>query len=182
MTIKDIVKLCAVYLNKEDLLKDEQFLSNQALRETNVLTVCANVVISELACSYLPLIKSEKVTANGKRVYYSSLNERALEILSVKDEQGEDLSFTVLNEYVTVPQSQVVVEYRYLPSNYGLCDEIGYAEEKVPLRLIAYGTIAEYLLTERAFEESLTWRNRYNDMLSIMVLPKNSKIRPRSFV
>jgi hypothetical protein len=182
MTVKDIVRLSAIYLNMENVVKYlDGGEDNDALGAVNTLTVCANIVVNELACTYIPMIKTEPVTPKKGRVYFSELTETPLEIISVKDGDNE-LSFSFDPEYIVVSSSAKTVSYKYLPPNYGLTDNTGYKETQVPVRVLAYGTVAEYCLTIGAFSESVMWRNRFNEAISALCLPKSVSTHARSFV
>ena len=64
MTVKDIVRLSAIYLNMENVVKYlDGGEDNDALNGVNTLTVCANIVLNELACTYIPMIKTEPKSA-----------------------------------------------------------------------------------------------------------------------
>lgn len=183
MTVKDIVRLSAIYLNMENVIKYlEDGDNNDALGAVNTLTVCANLVINELACSYIPMLKTERVKPENGKVYFSALSETPLEIVGVLDDNGNELSYTFDPEYVVVPTDAKTILYKYFPPNYGLTDKVGYRETEVPVRLLAYGAVAEYCLTIGAFSESVTWRNRFTDSVSATCLPKGVKTKTRSFV
>ena len=182
MTVQDVVKLSATYLDKEDVLNYLEKEQEGSPAEVNTLTVCANVVINELACSYLPMIKTEKLIAEDNKLYFTALSETPLKIISVTDYNGNAVRYDFHAEYLSVDSKKVVIEYKYIPSNLGLTDRIDYDEREVPLRLLAFGTISEYALIERDFDKSLAWRNRYNDLLSQILSPKNIKTKARKFI
>ena len=181
MTVKEIVRLVATLLGKENV---EKFLDGEsgnfgdAERETDVICRCINMVINELACCYLPMVKKEKVTSLDGKIFFPTLSEQAVEIISVKNPYNEEIAYKIYPERLEVGESECVLEYRYLPANYDLEDTIGY-EDKVPQRLIAYGTAAEVCLTERAFDESVMWRKRFTDTLTELVKPKNVILQKR---
>ncbi len=183
MTVKEIVRLSAIYLNKENVVRYiDDGVDNDALSAVNTLTVCANIIINEIATSFVPMTTREQVEIKNGRVYFSDLSQTPLEIIGVYDNSGDKLSFKSDGESIKIAATATCIEYKYLPPNYGLTDKIGFKDTDVSLRLMAYGTVAEYSLIERAFEESVTWRNRYVDALSAISLPQNKTVRARSFV
>ncbi len=183
MTVKEIVRLSAVYLNKENVVKYlDGGADNDALSTVNTLTICANVIINEIASSYINMVTREQVSVTRNKVEFSSLNNTPFEIVGVYDSLGDKLPFTIGVDCINVSSSARYVEYKYLPANYGLTDTIGFENHQVPLRLLAYGVVAEYLLCERAFDDSIVWRNRYNDTLAILVPPESKTIKSRAFV
>lgn len=183
MTVKDIIKKTAVFLGRERVLA---FLETGETTDTdvyaciNTLTRCANIVINELACTYISMKKKETVQTDNGRLYFSALSETVLKIESVKY-GTEETSYKICDEYIDTLFPTVTIEYSYIPSNYGIDDVTGYSERDIPSRVIAYGVAAEYCLTERAFDESVMWHKRYSDSISEALKPKNVKIKDRSF-
>ena len=187
MKLKDVVKLSAIYLGREGVVNylDSNGVgtySGDVISDVDTLTRCANMVVSELACSYIPLKSKEVVVSEDGKVSFTDLTETALKIIGVYDENGEEVPYEIFPEYIKTDKSTVKVEYEYLPSNYGLTDNLGYTERQVPSRILAYGVTAEFCLTERSFEESVLWRKRYTDAVSQLTTLKSGKIRQRRFV
>lgn len=186
MKLKDIIKLSAVYLGRENVVSYLE--SNTSTTDGNLLsaidtfTRCANLVIAELSTSYVPLLKKETLQAENGKIYFSSLTETALEIVKVTDENGKEVDFIYKPDRIETDLSALNIEYKYLPSNLGLNDIVGYTERQVPSRIIAYGIAAEFSLCERAFDESVLWHNRFTSSLSLLLSPKNVKIKERSFI
>ncbi len=183
MTVKDIIRLSAIYLNKENVVDYlDGGADNDALSAVNTLTVCANVVINELVTSYISMIIKERSPAVSGKINFSDLSQTPLEILGVYDANGNAVGFTVSSDVINTSLNARYVEYKYLPPNYGLTDTVGFNVAEAPLRLLAYGTVSEYLLTERAFEESVIWQNRFNDALAILFPPTSKTVKERRFV
>lgn len=184
MTVKDIIKLTAVLLGRENIVlynHDDKADSN-TLYQVDVLTRCTNLVVNELASTYVPMIKREQVNSNGGKVNFSELSENALKILKVYDVNGNELECKFHPEYLQANKSVGEILYRYIPSNYGYTDIMGYKETEVPARIIAYGVTAEYCLTERMFEDACAWHKKYMDGIAEICSPKNVTLKKRSFV
>ncbi len=187
MKIKDIIRTAAIYLGRERII---EYLENgentledaNLMSQINNLTRCANLVINELCCNYVPMVKSETVDCADGKIYFSELSETVLEIEKVTDTFGENVEYSFSPEFLTVSLPTVIVTYKFLPPTYGLTDEIGYSERDLGRRVIAYGVAAEFLLTEHDFNESVMWHDRFTDALSRVVKIKNSKIKGRSFI
>jgi hypothetical protein len=184
MLIKDIILVASSLINRQDVkvyLEEEKASDYSTLNTVNNLLCCANLVINELACTYIPMIKTEKIATVDGKIYYSSLSETPLEIKDVFDDYGNSLLYIVHHEYVDVGLNEVNVEYKYLPTNYAINEKIGYEERQVSARVLAYGVCSEFLLMEKAFDESIMWHERYMQELSFICTPKNAKIKGRSF-
>lgn len=183
MTVKEIIKLVALMQGRENVLEyldgQNALASEELLKIVNALTGLTNLVINELACTYIPMVKVERVSVDGGRIYYKDLKERPLKIVALYGVNGNSLEYTQNAEYITVSAAEVEVEYHYAPANYGLEEVIGYTEMNVPARVIAYGVLSELCISEGRFDEAVTWHKRYIDALSDICLPKNAVIRKR---
>ena len=184
MTVKDVVKATATFLGRENIIEylDGATADNLVLSQVNTLTRLTNLVIYELACSFIPMVKTENVESNDGKVWYSSLSETPCEILNAYDQLGKEISFTVKPEFLQTNYFIKSVEYKYLPSAYGLEDKIGYDERTVSPVVLAYGVTAEYLLTQKAFEQSVMWHERFTEGVNKICAPKNARIRERRFI
>ncbi|MBQ9514438.1 MAG: hypothetical protein IJR66_05650 [Clostridia bacterium] len=185
MTIKDIIKISATYLGKNNVLgylSENSGNYGDAVMQIDNLTRCANLVIGELSASYFPMIKTENKVAENGKVPFSAFSETVTGIENVYDANGDKISYKVKPLFIEVNCPSVAVEYRYLPSNYGLTDVIGYTEKEVSARLIAYGVCSEYSIIERNFDESIAWRNRFNEEIKKLIAPKNATAKKRSWV
>jgi hypothetical protein len=93
----------------------------------------------------------------------------------------KEVDYSVRTEYIETNVKKGVVCYQYVPGNYGLDDDIGYTEKDITPRILCFGVLGEFCLTERRFDESVMWRNRYVDEIASLVLPKNKSIKQRRF-
>ena len=186
MSIKEMIKHTATIIGREDVksyINNENFeLLEDTISLTENLVALSNLVIQELSATFIPMRKKEKVTAKNFRVRYDELSERAVEIKSVYDLDGNKISFTQTPEYFTVKYSQVFVEYECVPKNYTLDDEIGYAENDVALILLSYGLASEYYVSTGRFEQAVMWHERYVDGINSLRKTKNVSLKNRSFV
>ena len=185
MTIKDIIKTAAVFLNLTDVMEyldDETETPTAAvLEKTDVLTRLANLTVSELAASYAPMTFKEEVeTADGK-IVFSDLTYNITRILSVKNQFGQDAEFKIYPEYIKVFGGKYEIEYEYAPANYDLTDTVGF-NGKITAALLGYGVAAEYCVSHGRFEEAILWRKRYTFGVERVVLPKNAVMKGRCWL
>lgn len=185
MKLKDIAKHAALYLGLE---KAVGYIENGAYEEdgdalstVDLLTRCSNLVLNELAGVFIPMVKTEALEVDGDRAYYSAFSDAPRRIRSVKNANGDEVRFEVFATYMTVDASAAQVEYEYFPPNYDLGDTVGY-ENEISARAIAYGVAAEYSIIQKAFDESLLWRDRFEKALKKAVPQKNGVIKGRAFV
>ena len=181
MTVKDVIKVVATLIGREDVVKhlnkEEESTDTATLNTIDLMTRCVNLTVSELSATYIPMTKSIKLS--GNEIVFRDIPDRMLEIVSVCDKDGNPVEYKQSPEMIIAKKSGITLTYNYLAPNYDLEGEIGYTDNKVPLRIIAYASLAEYSLTQRAFDESVMWRNRFVSELSSLLTPKNSKIKQR---
>ena len=117
MKVIDIVKTVATFLARENVLayleKGEGETSDEnygdALNQIDYMVRCSNLVINELAGSFVPMIKREKVVVNDGKIYYGTLNENATEIISVSNEYADNIWLLVTGEE-DMPKIMIFIE------------------------------------------------------------------------
>ena len=185
MTIKDIVKSAATFLNLTDVTEylgaNSPVGSAQTVSAIDSLTRLSNLVISELAASYVPMVCIETVLATDGKIVFANLTQNVTRIISVKNQFGYDAEFRLYPEYLKVFGGEYTVEYEYAPANYGINDSVGF-KSAVTAALLGYGVAAEYCVTQGRFEEAILWRKRYTAGVERIALPKSAKIKGRCWL
>ena len=188
MKIKDVVKTTALLLGKEKLymaLLSENGIDstdNEILALADVMTRLSNLVITELATSYILMKKREKVNFVGGAINYSNLSETPIKILGVYDANGNSYTFTVHPDRLTAPTNCAIIEYAYKPANYDLDSVIGYNESDLSLRTLALGLAAECCIVEGRFDEAVMWHKRFEESVERICCPKNVTLKERRFI
>ena len=181
MTVKDVVKVQAMLLGMEevvDYVSGKVSVTDSATKEaTDIMCRCVNLTISELAGTYIPMTSS--FSATKEEIEFKDFPHSVIEIIEVTDQTGKPKKFDFTPLKISGLKLGDIIEYAYLPKEYGMDDEIGYTETEVPIRLLAYASSAEYSLVERAFDEAIMWRNRFVEELKTVLKPKNFKIKAR---
>lgn len=143
-------------------------------RDADILLRCYNIVENEVALDYLPLTAEETIVCDTGALPYTAFLRAPVSILSVTDEYGNKLPYTVFPEYLRTRAGTSVVTYSYSPESKRLCDASEYAA-RVPERLLSYGVACEYCLISGLYDEALVWDKKYKDAL----LCAHSASRPR---
>ncbi len=186
MTVKDVVKISATFLGREKILEylngKTQDVDAITLSELDTLTRLTNLVVYELACTFLPMVKVEHVYLTDGKLYYSVLAQTPLEIVGVMDENMVKVDYIQKPQYLQTALDSALVEYTYFPSTYGLEDKLGYDETSISAVALGYGVTAEFCLTEKRFEESVMWHERYVESVNRLVKPKNARVKKRRFL
>ena len=185
MQIKDIIKMAALMSNRKEIIDyidgNTQNVGVETPTQVDNMVGLTNLVINELATTYIPMVKTKTVNSVGGKIYYSRLDDKILKIRSVFLNDGTSVNFTQMPEYILLNHLTVTVEYEYSPPTYLIDQEIGYAEKDVPARVIAYGLLAELAISEGRFDDAVTFHKRYVSSIELLCLPKNSMIRKRSW-
>lgn len=186
MTVKEVIKIASTLTGREDIVAYVDGKSDtpnkQTLDDTEVMTRLVNLVVNELACSFIPLVNSQQVYASDRKVYYKNLSKNPLQILNVYDSKGNSVMGKVHHDHVQVFDNYVTVEYSYFPTQYGLEDKLEYQERNVPSRVLAYGVIAEYSIIQGCYKDAVMWHKRYEDSVAEICVPKNSRIKGRAWL
>ncbi|MBE5736803.1 MAG: hypothetical protein E7348_00175 [Clostridiales bacterium] len=186
MQIKDIIKMAALMINRKEIIDyldgNVQNVGVETSTQVDSMVGLANLVINELATTYIPMIKTKSISSVGGKIYYSRLEDKILKIRSVYLKDGTSVNFTQMPEYILLNHVTVDVEYEYSPPTYSIDQEIGYMEKDVPARVIAYGLLAELAISEGRLDDAVAFHKRYAASVELLCLPKNSKIKQRSWV
>ena len=183
MTVKDIIKISATQIGREDVVDyldgKTTSASEQTVKDVDRLLRLCNLVINELACSFIPMRITQTLNSEDGKVYYENLNFNPLEILAVYDSNGKDVMGKVYSRFVTVTEKRVTVEYSCFPPKYQLEDEIGYTPDQIPERVLSYGLSAEFAISEGCFKDAVMWHDRYADAVYNLCKPKNQTVKKR---
>ncbi len=173
MLVKEILSQAAFLLGKEELSRYLQGQAGETLTEeqekafqseTDALLRCYNIVENEIALDYLPLTAEETVVCSTGALPYTSFMRSPVSILSITDEYGNKLPFTVFPEYVRLRAGTAVATYSYSPESKRISDYSDYSA-RVGERTFAYGVACEYCLVSGLYEEALVWDKKYKDAL-----------------
>lgn len=183
MKIKEIVKLSALLLGREDIVKYiDEGESAQTGKDTSSaverLTALTNLVISELSTSFVPITTKEFVQAIDGKIYFNKFNKTPLKIVAVFDANDNKIDFEQYPEYI-LSRNAYSVLYEYLPEQKTIEQDCPYEERIVPSRVLSYGVASEFCITEGEFEQAVMWHKRYVQSIENILLPKNRQTKNR---
>ncbi|MBR2498932.1 MAG: hypothetical protein IKB67_04405 [Clostridia bacterium] len=185
MTVKDIVKSSAALLSREDVcdyLSGKQGgIGDDTVPTLNTMVTLLNLVISELSATYIPMVKREQVEIVGGKLYYTALKNTPLKVLNVYDALGKEIPYSENALYLSVSTDNAIVEYEFVPPNYGLEETIGYTEKDISQGALAFGLAAEYSICKGAFDEAVMWHKRYVESVNNKRKIENVKLKTRSW-
>lgn len=183
MTVKEILLSCATCLGREEIIKYLSDTSSDADTQTisavsNMVSLL-NMVLCELATSFIPMVYSEKISFYKGSYKISSFKKNAIEIIELLDDYGQKVDYKIVGENILSNVSKANVTYQYLPENYGLDDVIGYAEKDVSKMTLTCGLAAEFSISEGSFSEAVMWHKRYVEGVNSIFKPRNVKTKSR---
>ena len=185
MKIKDIITATAALLNQHDIIEYlEETVSNpsaETLSKIDSEMRLLNLVLSELAAGYVPMIYKEEMTAENGKIEFSDLKYSATRILRVETASGEQACYVQHPSYIEIADGVYTVEYEHAPANFALEETVNMDGRILP-SLIAYGVAAEYCITQGRFEEAVMWRQRYSEGVERVVLPDCPTVKGRCWL
>lgn len=186
MKLKDIIETTAHLINEDEISNyingGIQSLSDEGTKKLNKLCDLANLVITELSLSYVPMKKTQSVSTNVGEISFSSLSYVPTKIIELINQQNQKVDFKVQSTKILTENGTYQITYQYYPPKYQLNDDLGYSDNEVKACILAKGVCAEYLITEARFDECVMWRKRYVEEIERLFLPKSRKLNKRSFV
>lgn len=161
MKLKEIIEIALTYLGD-----DEPYVSEQTSKHPKIqlLIKCANLVIKEIACDYIPLIQEEIIQIKDGKFDYDSFPMRVREVLKVTDlDSGVRVKFRQNPNYCNVEMSKnALVKYSYIPDDIGVDDEC-VLSPKISAKTLALGVAAEYSLIEGLYEQSVMFGEKFRE-------------------
>lgn len=148
----------------------------------NILLLCLNNVLSEIAEQYSFLTGEAKATITDGKISLSSLNSNVSEVTSVF-RNGVKLNFTSYPDHIAVnSDGEVTVYYRYLPGKVNLDESVDFGG-KITERIVAYGVAAEYYILEGMTDEAVIFDQKYRNALAVASSPrKEIRVRARRWL
>ena len=182
MLVKDVLKLCADYLNLKELkdyLDGNVLINNDIEEDLNNLLLAVNMVNSNLAANYFELVKTIDFIEPVSEFEYSDLSENGvIDIKSVLNRSGKSLGFQCLPEKCKLDQKEsVVVTFSYFPPKVTSDSNITHYS-KLNDVTFAMGVVAEYLFIKGAIDDAYMWDKRFKSSIFGLMRPRKNIIMP----
>ena len=182
MTIKEIVSTASNILGRQDVynhLNKTPSTDEDTLKTAETILNLINMVISELAGTFIPMIKKENVTSTTGKYYYSAFTQKPIEILGLYDADGNSINYEQTAEFVKIDNSSVVIEYSFIPPKYDMNSKVDYTDAQISSATLVYGLLAEYCIVIGGFDEAVMWHDRFIDGVKEKRKVKNASIKGR---
>lgn len=166
MTVKEVVRLAAEMLGRQDLSETIDALEDEPEGEVKLLVRCFQLVENEVALDYFPLKKEEPFAPAEHKVNYTRFSSAPVDVLKVTDGNGKAAEFQIRPTHVYLPGEYDVVSvtYSYAPAQKTIEDTSDFSG-KISARLLAYGVASEFSLACARYQEAAMWEKRFRDAL-----------------
>ncbi|MBO5712598.1 MAG: hypothetical protein J6R88_00135 [Clostridia bacterium] len=185
MKVKDILILCC------DLLEDNNLKtyftggtpadSESAKADGELLLKCYNLITDEISREYYRLTTEETFTPTNGVVSLSQFMFNPVVINTVTSLDGGEVDYKVNPVKVYVDKT-VRIGYAYACPERMIEEMSDFSFTKISKRVLAYGTITEYMLIKGMYEEAVTWRDKYRTSLyACLSVKKVKRIKKREW-
>lgn len=165
MNVREILDTAVGYLGLENLtfsLDCPVVLSDSRAIK---LMRAANLVVSEIASEYFPLLKEENIETENGIIEYTTLSERLLDVISLKNSSGENVRFKLFPTYLKTREGgEFTLTYQYMPPTLDVTSALPY-DIKISPRLFALGICSEYCLLSGMYEEGVMFDKKYREAI-----------------
>lgn len=178
MTIKEIIILACTMIEQDEVarkLEAVEVLSEEEENVKNDLLKCFNFIQNEIATEFIPLLTKEKISSEDKAFSISNLSERLAYILSLKDENGENIKHKIIGDKI-IFDGEGEICYCYCPKKKDIDDE---SELLLPERVISYGVLREYFLLQGLASEASVFETKFKNSLANFVAKKSAISMPK---
>lgn len=183
MKVNEIIKRVARVLDVyglEDYL--ERGVSDDVKRseqDKQTLIDCLNCVLRQTAFEKIRLVAEQTFKPKNGEVALSEFAFKPIKILRVARKDKKILCEFLPLSVKVGEVDEVTIKYRYLPEKADYSGDVpSFLEDEA---LLLYGVAAEYCLRENRVEEAMTWRSRFESLLSA-AYPSSFYIKERRFV
>ncbi len=182
MKLREIIKLSAIILNLDDVLNgtkiydetyditnEQNVIKNGTVEERtlNLLMRCFNLVYSEIATDYFPLICQEKITVQNGNYKLSDLENRLYKLVKIEDEDYKEPKFKIYDNVLYVKNGTYTIVYSFVPTKCSLNSEVNNFNGKIVDRIFAYGINKEYCFISGLYEEAESYRLKFEDCIKL---------------
>ena len=188
MKAKEIIKNVCVYLGKEEILQSNLFEEGgDELSSIQNVTVerminCLNLITSEIASDYLPILQEKEITFKNGEINVYEIDENIQEIISIKSKFGKNLRYKYLGDKIICLTTNAIITYKVYPKEVKIDDDVESFGGRLSARVIAYGVASEYCYLEMLYDDATIWESRFKNALLINARKKGEiKLKKRGW-
>ena len=174
--VSEVVSCAAKYLGLTDLvaaINAGDTLSGERLTERNDLVRCVNIAAADIALSATAPANSKICSAVSDCIFYSNIDDKLLEIVTVKTSAGKTAAYTVYSDRILIEDGTYYVYYTYVPAKMQPDDNLPFSAA-INERALVYGACAEYCVATGVNGEAVKWQSLFEREIAKL---KNKKTR-----
>ena len=183
--IKDIIRAAATILNKPNVVNyvdNPSVISGDCVEQTKTLLGVTELVLSELCVDKLPVHRTDSGRNVIGKTYYTSLVSIPIKIVSVKGVGGAPIEYEQFADHFSTKEPVYSITYNYLPTKLTTEQSLNFSNQKLTPVTIAYGVVAEYLLTIADFDGAVSWHEKFIESIKRCLKITNVTMSERSWV
>lgn len=171
MKVEEVINAALAYLGENDYDAGKDKAQDDKIK---LLERCVNIMLTEIAQEYLPLVDEFEVVAENNKFSYEQIPRRVSRIVSVKDKDGNKISFRQRSFSCNVDvNGRLKIAYRYLPSQVKIGEDCD-VDPAVSEKTLALGVCAEYSMISGMYEQSEGFAERFREDMRSCVRPSRS--------
>lgn len=174
--VSEVVICAAKYLGLTELvaaINAGGTLSGERLTERNDLLRCVNIAAADIALSATAPVNSKICRAVSGSIFYSAIDDKLLEIETVKTTAGKTAEYTVYSDRILIKDGTYYVYYTYVPAKMQPDDDLPFSAA-INERALVYGACAEYCVATGVNGEAVKWQSLFEREIAKI---KNKKAR-----
>lgn len=169
MKVLEILEKVCVYLDLTDefetVLNEEGF-PPEILNDFDKIMLAINNTCESLSYKFLNFKTTEEVSFSSHLIEVKNLSKKAIEILSVKNKQGEKLPFKVYDGKIECNTTCALVTYVYSPKHVINLREEVLVDLRVSLSTFALGVVSEYFYINGLLDDYNVYKEKYLNALT----------------
>ena len=173
MKVLEILRLASRQMQLDNvlsMLNEEEVASAETTRDINTLTRALNMVVQDIAYTYISLVNTEKLSVTDGKLYYISLEKPIIDIISITTTHGNKLKGKAYPDSIELPikEGNVTISYSYAPEVLTeLTQEVPSFNNKLNADTLSFGTCAEYLFMLGVYDDARMWESRFKNNLFV---------------
>lgn len=173
MTTKQVLEYVCLFLGKDELLNSVYFKSDgeeltaENQKDLDIFRRCLDLVVSEIASDYLPIIKTKEVKFVNFCADATSVDASMQEIVSLKSKSGRNIPYKIIDNKIIAQTNCAVAEYKVYPQKAGLDGNCESFSGRIADRVLAYGVCMEYCFISLLYDDASIWENRFKASLLV---------------
>lgn len=187
--LKEIIKKCANFMGRDDIVRAledstkntfEDFEDDEIKYDLHRLMLCYNNVVTSVFENYLELIQTEEIATNSNgEIFYNYLTKLPVKIIQVEDMSKNLINFKANLKFIKTNYSNKLftITYRYVPKEAKDLDDVIETFSPSYEMAICYGIIGEFLSFCGKYSESVSWKEKFENLLFNLKTKRERRVK-----